>query len=118
MVRLIKDGIIMEVSNEMAKVFLDAKYTEVVEVETTSNIKDELENHDETENIDTIEKIEVEAESKDEDEVETKTKYTKTEINRMSTADLKELAPTLGIEVTEESTGADLKKGIIEALGL
>ena len=44
--------------------------------------------------------------------------YTKSEISRMSTADLKALAPTLGIEVTEESTGAKLKEEIIAKLGL
>lgn len=45
-------------------------------------------------------------------------KYSKSDISRMSTADLKTLAPTLGIEVTEESTGAKLKEEIIEKLGL
>ena len=44
--------------------------------------------------------------------------YTKSDISRMSTADLKTLAPTLGIEVTEESTGAKLKEEIIAKLGL
>ena len=44
--------------------------------------------------------------------------YSRSEISRMSTADLKELAPTLGIEVTEESTGAKLKEEIIAKLGL
>lgn len=44
--------------------------------------------------------------------------YTKSDISRMSTADLKALAPTLGIEVTEESTGAKLKEEIIAKLGL
>lgn len=44
--------------------------------------------------------------------------YSKSEISRMSTADLKTLAPTLGIEVTEESTGAKLKEEIIAKLGL
>ena len=44
--------------------------------------------------------------------------YSRSEISRMSTADLKTLAPTLGIEVTEESTGAKLKEEIIEKLGL
>ena len=44
--------------------------------------------------------------------------YTKSDIYRMSTADLKTLAPTLGIEVTEESTGAKLKEEIIAKLGL
>lgn len=45
-------------------------------------------------------------------------KYSKSDITRMSTADLKTLAPTLGIEVTEESTGAKLKEEIIAKLGL
>lgn len=44
--------------------------------------------------------------------------YSKSEISRMSTADLKTLASTLGIEVTEESTGAKLKEEIIAKLGL
>lgn len=45
-------------------------------------------------------------------------KYSKSDISRMSTSDLKELAPTLGIEVTEESTGAKLKEEIIAKLDL
>ena len=44
--------------------------------------------------------------------------YSKSDISRMSTTDLKTLAPTLGIEVTEESTGAKLKEEIIAKLGL
>ena len=44
--------------------------------------------------------------------------YTKSDITHMSTTDLKSLAPTLGIEVTEESTGAKLKEEIIAKLGL
>ena len=44
--------------------------------------------------------------------------YSRSEISRMSTADLKTLAPILGIEVTEESTGAKLKEEIIAKLGL
>lgn len=44
--------------------------------------------------------------------------YSKSDISRMSTADLKTIAPTLGIEVTEESTGAKLKEEIIAKLGL
>ena len=44
--------------------------------------------------------------------------YSRSEISRMSSADLKALAPTLGIEVTDESTGAKLKEGIIAKLGL
>ena len=44
--------------------------------------------------------------------------YSRSEIARMSTADLKEVAKTLGLEVTEESTGKMLKEQILEKLGL
>lgn len=44
--------------------------------------------------------------------------YSKSDISRMSTDDLKSLAPTLGIVVTEESTGVKLKEEIIAKLGL
>ena len=42
--------------------------------------------------------------------------YTKTEINRMSTADLKELAKENGID--DELTGAEIKKALIAKFGL
>lgn len=44
--------------------------------------------------------------------------YTKTDINRMSTAELKDLAKNVGFENTEEMTGADLKKNLIEFYNL
>lgn len=44
--------------------------------------------------------------------------YTKTDINRMSTAELKEVATNNGIENAEEMTGGDLKKVLIEKFGL
>lgn len=44
--------------------------------------------------------------------------YQRSEIARMSTADLKEVAKSLGLEVTEESTGKALKEEIIVKLGL
>lgn len=44
--------------------------------------------------------------------------YTKTEINRMSTAELKELAKEKGIENAEDITGGELKQILIEKLGL
>ena len=56
--------------------------------------------------------------TEDTDTENTEKQYSKSEISRMSTADLKALAPTLGIEVTEESTGAKLKEEIIVKLGL
>ena len=46
------------------------------------------------------------------------TAYTKTEINRMSTADLKKLASESGIENATEINGSDLKKMLIENFGL
>ena len=56
--------------------------------------------------------------TEDTDTDNTTKQYSKSKISRMSTADLKTLAPTLGIEVTEESTGAKLKEEIIAKLGL
>lgn len=43
---------------------------------------------------------------------------TKTEINRMATADLKELAAKENIKGAEDMTGAELKKVLIEKFGL
>lgn len=53
----------------------------------------------------------------DDSEVSDK-QYSKSEIQHMSTADLKALAAEIGIEVTEESTGKALKEEIIAKLGL
>ena len=50
--------------------------------------------------------------------VEKQPQYTKTEINRLSTAELKSLASKQGIDNAEEMTGADLKKVLIEKFGL
>ena len=44
--------------------------------------------------------------------------YTKTEINRMSTAELQELALENGVDGSDEMTGAELKKVLIEKFGL
>ena len=44
--------------------------------------------------------------------------YTKTEINRMSTAELQALALENGIVGADEMTGAELKKVLIEKFGL
>lgn len=49
--------------------------------------------------------------------VERKT-YTKTEINRMPIAELKDLAAHMEIGSSETMSGAELKKRLIEALGL
>ncbi len=50
-------------------------------------------------------------------EVKEKT-YTKTEINRMSTAELQGIAKEKRIEGAENHTGAELKKILIEKFGL
>lgn len=44
--------------------------------------------------------------------------YTKTDINRMSTAELKEVAKANGIENAEDITGGELKKILIDKFGL
>lgn len=44
--------------------------------------------------------------------------YTKTEINRMSTAELQCLALENGVDGSDEMTGAELKKVLIEKFGL
>lgn len=44
--------------------------------------------------------------------------YTKTDINRMSTADLQALAAEHGIDGAEEISGAELKRILIEQFGL
>ena len=44
--------------------------------------------------------------------------HTKTEINRMSTAELQTLALENGIDGADEMTGAELKKILIEKFGL
>lgn len=46
------------------------------------------------------------------------TGYTKTEINRMPTADLQKLAAEHGVAGAEEISGAELKKILIEKFGL
>lgn len=45
-------------------------------------------------------------------------KYTKTEINRMSTAELQELATEIGILNANETSGGELKKILIEHFNL
>lgn len=60
----------------------------------------------------------VQVESKEDKIVEKQPQYTKTDINRMSTAELKEVATNNGIENAEEMTGGDLKKVLIDKFGL
>lgn len=46
------------------------------------------------------------------------TEYSKTEINRMSTSALQELATSVGIEGADEMTGAELKRLLIDKFDL
>ena len=55
--------------------------------------------------------------AKPQEEVE-QNQYTKTEINRMSIAELQELALENGVDGPDEMTGAELKKVLIEKFGL
>lgn len=52
------------------------------------------------------------------EEESTEVKYTKTEINRMSNANLKQLAQEQKIDDIDSKTGAELKKLLIEKFGL
>ena len=98
MVRLIKDGVIMDVDKFSASIFKEAGYEEIGNKIPFSNPDNEKNTtHEEAKE----EKV-----------------YSKTDISRMSVAELKTYAPTIGIGVDEESTGASLKKDIIEKLGL
>ncbi len=54
----------------------------------------------------------------EETQVEEQPKYTKTEINRMTTAELRELAVSDGIKHAEEMTGSELKKLLISRFNL
>lgn len=52
------------------------------------------------------------------EEVTKENQFTKTEINRMSTAELKEVAKLNGVEDAGDMTGGELKKVLIEKFGL
>ena len=98
-----KDGVQMMVNENMVRVMESCGYKRVVDKTVPSSVDVANENHVET----------------DSDKAEPKPKqYQKSEIMRMSTADLKETAKTIGLEVTDESTGKMLKEQIIEKLGL
>lgn len=106
-----KDGIQMIVNENMARVWESCGYKRAVEKTAPSSNRipePELPQAIETNSSD-VDMSKTKAEQK---------QYQKSEITRMSTADLKEVAKSLGLEVTEESTGKMLKEQIIEKLGL
>lgn len=61
-----------------------------------------------------VSEVKVEAETKT--DVAPEKEYTKTEINRMSTAELRKLASKVGIENVDEYVGSELKTMLIERL--
>jgi hypothetical protein len=102
-----KDGVTMIVNESMGRIFESCGYQKVenssaapLSAEIPNNVPEPTDNPVETENK------------------EDQRKYSRSEITRMSAADLKKLAKNLGIEVTEESTGKALKEQILEKLGL
>lgn len=102
-----KDGVTMIVNENMGRIFESCGYQKVenssaapLSAEIPNNVPEPTDNPVETENK------------------EDQRKYSRSEITRMSAADLKKLAKNLGIEVTEESTGKALKEQILEKLGL
>lgn len=102
-----KDGVTMIVNESMGRIFESCGYQKVenssaapLSAEIPNNVPEPTDNPVETENK------------------EDQRKYSRSEITRMSVADLKKLAKNLGIEVTEESTGKALKEQILEKLGL
>lgn len=102
-----KDGVTMIVNESMGRIFESCGYQKVenssaapLSAEIPNNVPESTDNPVETENK------------------EDQRKYSRSEITRMSVADLKKLAKNLGIEVTEESTGKALKEQILEKLGL
>lgn len=104
MIKLEKDGVIMVVSEDMANLFKKEGYREkAAGVKPVAPVLPVVE-MEETESHDNVK--------------ENEKQYQRSEITRMSTADLKEVAKSLGLEVTEESTGKILKEQIIEKLGL
>lgn len=102
-----KDGVTMIVNESMGRIFESCGYQKV-ENSSAAPLSAEIPNNvpEPTDNP-------VETEIK-----EDQRKYSRSEITRMSAADLKKLAKNLGIEVTEESTGKALKEQILEKLGL
>jgi len=54
----------------------------------------------------------------DKETKETESSYTKSDINRAPLATLKEIASEVGIDGADDKTGGELKKLIIEKLGL
>lgn len=106
-----KDGVNMIVNENMARVMESCGYKRAVEKAAPSSVK--------IPDPEPVQAIEENPSDADMGEPKAEQKqYQRSEITRMNTADLKELGKTLGVEVTEESTGKALKEEIIAKLGL
>lgn len=104
-----KDGVQMIVNENMVRVMESCGYKRVVEKTAPSSVQIP----------DLVQTIETNPSDADMGEPKTGQKqYQRSEIARMNTADLKELGKSLGLEVTEKSTGKVLKEQILEKLGL
>lgn len=103
-----KDGVTMIVNESMGRIFESCGYQKA-ENSAAAPLSAKIPNTDPAPADNTEDTENKEADQK---------KYSRSEITRMSTADLKELAKSLGLEVTEESTGKALKEQILEKLGL
>ena len=96
MIKLIKDNRVFEVRTDVqASAFINNGW-EIV--------KDKLVTPKETTKVDVVE------------QVTQSTPYTKTDINRMSTADLQKLADNNGVDNAKELSGSKLKKILIDKL--
>lgn len=74
---------------------------------------------DEPKDVDKVDDVKAETpESNAEESVKEEHNYTRTEVNRMTTASLHELAKELGVEGEADKSGAQLKVDIINKLGL
>ena len=74
---------------------------------------------DEPKDVDKVDDVKAEMpESNAEESDKEEHNYTRTEVNRMTTASLHELAKELGIEGEADKSGAQLKVDIINQLGL
>lgn len=104
-----KDGVQMIVNESMARVMESCGYKRAVEKAAPSSAQiSEPEPTTETNPSDT---------GISEPKTEQK-QYQRSEITRMSTANLRELAKSLGLDVAEGSTGKALKDEIVTKLGL
>lgn len=104
-----RDGVQMIVNENMTRVMESCGYKRVVEKAALSSVRIP----------EPVQEIETNPSDAEMGEPKTEQKqYQRSEITRMSTADLKDVAASIGIEVTEESTGKMLKEQIIEKLGL